>query len=86
MPANRATSTMVSSRTGDGLLVAPIGARGRWAALRSLRAGMAALRKAGGHPVLDFVLALSEDGRPVPGRSPDASLFVLGYRSDRAPR
>ncbi|MGH2722898.1 MAG: hypothetical protein ACRDI0_01315 [Actinomycetota bacterium] len=81
MPASRSASTMARGQVADGLLVAPIGPRGRWAALRSLRAGMAALRDGGGRPALHFVLALSEDGRVVPGRSPDASLFVLAYRS-----
>lgn len=80
MPANTTSSATVPAKVADGLLVAPIGTRGRWAALRSLRAGMAALRDAGEQPVLHFVMALSEDGRLVSGRSPDASIFVLAYR------
>ncbi len=70
-----------AATTVDGLLLAPIGRRGRWAALRTLRAGMAELREAGLRPVLYFVMALAEDGRVVPGRSPDATLFLLGYRT-----
>ncbi len=65
----------------DGLLVAALGHRGRWSALRDLRAGMAELRQAGRDPSLSFVMALSGDGRVVAGRDPDVALFVLGYRS-----
>jgi hypothetical protein len=42
---------------------------------------MARLREAGLRPGLSFVFALAEDGRIVPGRDPEASVFVLGYRA-----
>jgi hypothetical protein len=63
----------------DGVLIAPVGRRGRWAALCSLRQGMTELRGHGEHPRVGFVMALADDGRIVHGRHPDASLFVLGY-------
>lgn len=63
----------------DGLLLAPIGHRGMWPALRTLRTGMAGLRRGGLRPRMTFVIALAEDGHVVPGRHPDARLFILGY-------
>jgi hypothetical protein len=62
-------------------MLAPVSARGRWAALRALHEGMARLREAGLRPGLSFVFALADDGRIVPGRDPEASVFVLGYRA-----
>jgi hypothetical protein len=64
----------------DGLLMASLERRGRWSALRDLRAGMAELRQAGEDPSLSFVMAVSRDGRLVGGRDPDVALFILGYR------
>lgn len=79
MPAPKQAPTAVPTKLAEGVLVAPIGPRGRWAALRALRAGMSELRNTGSRPVLRFVLALAEDGRVVSGRSPEAVLFVLAY-------
>lgn len=79
MPANRTPAPPVTDVV-DGLVTAPIGRRGRWEALRALRAAMHELRQAGRDPVIGFVMALSRDGRLVSGRSPDAALFLLGYR------
>jgi hypothetical protein len=42
---------------------------------------MARLRQDGLRPGLSFVVALAADGRIVPGRHPDASVFLLGYRT-----
>jgi hypothetical protein len=42
---------------------------------------MARLRQAGLRPWLSFVIAIAEDGRIVPGRDPEASVFLLGYRT-----
>jgi hypothetical protein len=84
MPARstRASVRATILPTGaDGLILPPVGPRGRWAALRALHRGMARLREAGLRPGLSFVLALAEDGRIVPGRDPQASVFVLGYRA-----
>lgn len=79
MPVNRTPAPPVTEIV-DGLVMAPIGRRGLWEALRALRAAMHDLREAGREPVMDFVIALSRDGRLVSGRSPDAALFLLGYR------
>lgn len=79
MPANP-TQARPDVQIVDGLVTAPIGRRGRWHALRSLRAAMHDLRQAGRDPVMHFVMAVSRDGRVVSGRSPDAALFLLGYR------
>jgi hypothetical protein len=84
MPARstRALPRATILRTGaDGLMLAPVGARGRWAALRALHQGMARLRETGLRPRLSFVFALADDGRIVAGRDLDASVFVLGYRA-----
>jgi hypothetical protein len=42
---------------------------------------MARLRQAGLQPWLSFVIAIAEDGRIVPGRDPEARVFLLGYRT-----
>jgi hypothetical protein len=84
MPARAGGATRaVVIRTGaaDGLLIAPIGSTGRWAALRALHQAMQRLRENGSRPSLSFVIAIAEDGRIVPGRDPSASVFLLGYRS-----
>jgi hypothetical protein len=85
MPARTARgaarATIARTTTADGLMVAPIRAGGRWAALRALHEGMHRLRDDGLKPALSFVIAIAEDGRIVPGRDPAAVLFVLGYRA-----
>jgi hypothetical protein len=85
MPARTARgagrATIVRTGTADGLMLAPIRPRGRWAALRALHRGMHELRGEGMQPVLSFVIALAQDGRIVPGRDPEASIFLLGYRA-----
>jgi hypothetical protein len=78
MPLQNAT-VPTAVQTEEGLLLSPIGPRGRWAALRDLRSAMHRLRQAGGDPVLHYVVALSKDGRIVSGRSPEVALFALGY-------
>jgi hypothetical protein len=75
-----ATMHRTTAARADGLLVAPVGSHGRWAALRALRDGMNGLRRGGIAPHLSFIVALARDGRIVPGKDPDAALFVLGYR------
>jgi hypothetical protein len=83
MPARTApvAATIVRTSAADGLMMAPIRKGGAWAALRALHEAMARLREAGARPGLSFVIALAEDGRIVHGRDPDASVFLLGYRS-----
>jgi hypothetical protein len=84
MPARSTRASLrptVLQSGADGLMLAPVGSRGRWGALRALHEGMARLREAGLRPGLSFVFALAEDGRIVPGRDPEASVFVLGYRA-----
>jgi hypothetical protein len=64
----------------DGILLAPVSGRGPWTALRELHGAMAGLRREGLTPELTFVHAIATDGRIVPGRHPEAAVFVLGYR------
>jgi hypothetical protein len=64
----------------DGVLLVPIGQRGVWGALRSVHQTMASLRENGSSPRTAFVVAMSADGRIVPGRAREASVFVVGYR------
>ena len=64
----------------DGILLAPVSGHGPWEALRKLHEGMAGLRRLGRAPELTFVHAISAKGEIVPGRHPDAAVFVLGYR------
>jgi hypothetical protein len=68
----------------DGVLLAPIGGQGVWGALRSVRRAMSSLRENGSVPRTAFVVAMSPDGRIVPGRTDDASVFVVGYRLEHA--
>jgi hypothetical protein len=77
MPAP--SSAVITDRSVDGLIVAPI-RRGPWAALRSLRAAMAELRRRHQSPRVSWVLAIDDRGRIVPGRAADAAVFVLAYR------
>jgi hypothetical protein len=83
MPARTRSSsaTIIRTSTVDGLMVAALRPGGRWAALRALHQGMARLRQAGLQPWLSFVIAIAEDGRIVPGRDPEARVFLLGYRT-----
>lgn len=83
MPANgrRSSATLIRTADADGLMVASVRPGGRWAALRALHQGMARLRNAGLSPDLAFVVALADDGRVVAGRDPEASVFLLGYRT-----
>lgn len=69
----------------DGLLLVPIGRRGVWGALRSVRQTMASLRENGSSPRTAFVVAMSPDGRIVPGRAREASVFMVGYRLEDSP-
>jgi hypothetical protein len=41
---------------------------------------MAELQRENLEPRLTWVLAISHQGRIVPGRAPDAAVFVMGYR------
>ncbi len=66
--------------TPDGILLAPVSGQGPWTALRELHGAMAGLRRGGRTPELTFVHAIAHDGRIVPGRHPEAAVFVLGYR------
>ncbi len=70
---------VLSART-DGVLLVPIGARGAWGALRSVHQAMASLRENGSSPKAAFVVAMAPDGRIVPGRDREASVFMVGYR------
>jgi hypothetical protein len=80
MPANDTSTVEVLSTRTDGLLLVPIGPRGIWGALRSVHRTMASLRDTGSSPRTAFVVAMSPDGRIVPGRAHEASVFVVGYR------
>jgi hypothetical protein len=75
-----ATANPITTGPADGFLLAPIGPRGRWAALTALRDGMNDLRQAGMAPHLSFIVALTRDGRVVGGRDTTAALYILGYR------
>jgi hypothetical protein len=82
MPADRPSTslgTLLTEREVDGLMVAPVDGS-PWGALRALRTAMEELHREGLHPRLSWVLALSREGRIVPGRARDAALFVLAYR------
>lgn len=68
----------------DGVLLAPIRGHGIWGALRSVRRAMSSLRENGSVPRTAFVVAMSPDGQIVPGRTDDASVFVVGYRLEHA--
>jgi hypothetical protein len=83
MPAKttRSSASIIRTSPADGLMVAAVRPGGRWSALRALHEGMARLRQGGLRPDLSFVVALADDGRIVPGRDPEASVFLLGYRS-----
>jgi hypothetical protein len=83
MPAKTRSSsaTIIRTSAADGLMLAAVRPGGRWAALRALHQGMARLRQAGLRPWLSFVIAIAEDGRIVRGRDPEASVFLLGYRT-----
>lgn len=80
MPARNTPSVEVLSARTDGVLLVPIGPRGVWGALRSVHRAMASLRDNGSSPKTAFVVAMSPDGRIVPGRDQEASVFVVGYR------
>lgn len=83
MPARNTPSDApleVLATPTDGVLLVPIGARGVWGALRSVHQAMASIRQNGSSPRTAFVVAMLPDGRIVPGRDPDASVFVVGYR------
>lgn len=82
MPANRslAQAAIVLARPQvDGVILAPI-EDGPWPALEALRGAMVGLRHLGLGASVAYVLAVSRDGRIVPGRSPEAALFALAYR------
>ena len=66
--------------TPDGILLAQVSGHGPWTALRELHGAMAGLRREGRTPELTFVHALARNGRIVPGRHPEAAVFVVGYR------
>jgi hypothetical protein len=78
-PVRASSISLLSDREVDGLVLAPIG-RSPWRALRALRRAMAELQRANLEPRLTWVLAISHQGRIVPGRAPDAAVFVMGYR------
>ena len=80
MPACSPPDIEVLSARTDGVLLVPIGPRGIWSALRSVHRTMASLRDNGTTPKTAFVVAMSSDGRIVPGRGGEASVFVVGYR------
>jgi hypothetical protein len=83
MPAKttRSSARIIRMSPAEGLMVAGVRPGGRCSALRALHEGMARLRQDGLRPGLSFVVALAADGRIVPGRHPDASVFLLGYRT-----
>jgi hypothetical protein len=84
MPLSRPPDVEVLSARTDGVLLVPIGPRGNWpAALRSAHRPMASLRDSGAMPRTAFVVAMSSEGRIVPGRNGEASVFVVGYRLAR---
>jgi hypothetical protein len=78
-PSSPPDVEVLSAHT-DGILLVPIGPSGIWSALSSVHRTMASLRDNGTTPKTAFVVAMSSDGRIVPGRSGEASVFVVGYR------
>ncbi len=78
-PSPASSSTLLTDRTVDGLILAPIDGSA-WNALRALRSAMAGLHRSGRRARLSWILAVSRDGRIVPGRDIHAVLFVMGYR------
>jgi hypothetical protein len=83
MPASSPPDVEVLSARTDGVLLVPIGPRGTWTALRSAHRAMASLGDRGATPRTAFVVAMSSQGRIVPGRSGKASVFLVGYRLTR---
>lgn len=62
----------------DGILVAPVGPDGPWAALRALRQGVRGM-SAGRCASATFVTVMTEEGRHA-RRSADAALLAVGIR------
>ena len=67
-----------SSPPEFGVLMAPVGGEGTWAALKELRAGLRDLR-AQGTPKVLFIDALDEGGKVVAPHDSGAVAVVLGY-------
>jgi hypothetical protein len=77
LPAS--SSAVVTDRAVDGLIVAPL-RPSPWAALRAFRRAMTDLQRGGRGARVSWVLALSTQGRIVPGNAIEAAVLVLGYR------
>ena len=73
MPASTARAA-----APDGLLAARITPESPWEAIRALRNGMRAVRRAGSAPHVVFLEGVASDRRP------RVSLLVLGYVAGRA--
>jgi hypothetical protein len=78
-PTPQSNPIVLADRAVDGLILAPIDGSA-WGALRSLRSAMAGLQRSGRRARLSWVLAVSREGRIVPGRDINAVLLVMGYR------
>lgn len=61
-----------------GILMAPVDARGTWAALKELRAALRALRPEGAANLL-FIDALGKDGKACNLQDPNVTALVIGY-------
>lgn len=83
MPATKqdVLSSVGVEAPADNLLLAPVGTRGPWSALQSLRTAMCALRSRGTSPEVVFVLAVARDGRIVQARDPNAAILLLGFNA-----
>lgn len=64
----------------DGLILAPVGPDGPWAAVRALREGVRGM-SAGRCASATFVTAITQEGRRA-HRSSDVALLALGIRWD----
>ena len=64
----------------DGLLLAPVGPEGPWAALRALRRGVRGM-SAGRCASATFVTAITQEGRHA-HRSVDVAVLAVGIRWD----
>ena len=60
-----------------GIMAAPVDPRDPWAAIKSLRAGMKAIRKSGDEPQARFLQGMGVDGTIA--EVADSRMLVLGY-------
>ena len=73
-------TTSAAIDPGGGLLLAPVGPEGPWAALRALRQGVRGM-SAGRCASATFVSAITEEGRRA-HRFADVAVLAVGIRWD----